>query len=185
MYVSERALEAHRAHVARMQKWRALSARVRQDPELAITAKKPEEPVIDRRWQTIARGTVTPEMDPTPPTVMALGYWRPDPLRRYPAPAPLSVIDIQRAVCRHFHMDRCNLLAMRRTTNVVFPRQIAMYLAKALTGNSYPEIGRRFGGRHHTTVLHAVRKIEALRLNNSELESMINTIKGSLNVAVD
>ena len=183
MYVSERALEAHRAHVARMQKWRALSARVRQDPESAVTTKKPEEPVIDRRWQTIARGMLTPEMDPTPPTVMALGYWRPDPLRCYPA--PLSVIDIQRAVCRHFHIDKSNLLSRRLTANVVFPRQIAMYLAKTLTRHSYPEIGRRFGGRDHTTVLHAARKIEALRLNNSELESMINTIKGSLNVAVD
>jgi chromosomal replication initiator protein len=53
-------------------------------------------------------------------------------------------------------------LSSRRTANVVRPRQIAMYLAKTLTLRSLPEIGRRFGGRDHTTVLHAVRKIETL-----------------------
>jgi chromosomal replication initiator protein len=71
-------------------------------------------------------------------------------------------------------VTRADLLSSRRTAVVVKPRQIAMYLAKTLTLRSLPEIGRRFGGRDHTTVLHAVRKIESLshadRALNDELE---------------
>ena len=65
-------------------------------------------------------------------------------------------------VARQYNVSRSDLLSSRRTANVVRPRQVAMYLAKTLTLRSLPEIGRRFGGRDHTTVLHAVRKIEAL-----------------------
>jgi chromosomal replication initiator protein len=70
--------------------------------------------------------------------------------------------DIQKAVANHFSVSRSDLTSARRTSNVVRPRQIAMYLAKTLTPRSLPEIGRRFGGRDHTTVLHAVRKVASL-----------------------
>jgi chromosomal replication initiator protein len=63
-------------------------------------------------------------------------------------------------VARHFSITRADVLSSRRTAIVVRPRHVAMYLAKSLTSNSLPEIGRRFGGRDHTTVMHAVRKIE-------------------------
>jgi chromosomal replication initiator protein len=63
---------------------------------------------------------------------------------------------------------------------VVRPRQIAMYLAKALTPRSLPEIGRRFGGRDHTTVLHAVRKIESLSGQDSGLAGEIDLLKRML-----
>ena len=69
------------------------------------------------------------------------------------------------------------LLSSRRTANVVRPRQIAMYLAKTLTLRSLPEIGRRFGGRDHTTVLHAVRKIESLVGNDNVLAEEIELLK--------
>ncbi len=72
----------------------------------------------------------------------------------------VRIEEIQRIVARHYNVNRSDLLSSRRTANVVRPRQIAMYLAKTLTLRSLPEIGRRFGGRDHTTVLHAVRKIE-------------------------
>ena len=71
-------------------------------------------------------------------------------------------------------------LSSRRTANVVRPRQIAMYLAKTLTLRSLPEIGRRFGGRDHTTVLHAVRKIESLIGQDTSLAAEIEAIKGQL-----
>jgi chromosomal replication initiator protein len=77
-------------------------------------------------------------------------------------PRRIKIEDIQRAVSLHFNVSRADMLSARRTANVVRPRQIAMYLAKTLTLRSLPEIGRRFGGRDHTTVLHAVRKIENL-----------------------
>jgi chromosomal replication initiator protein len=71
-------------------------------------------------------------------------------------------------------------LSSRRTANVVRPRQVAMYLAKTLTLRSLPEIGRRFGGRDHTTVLHAVRKIENLVSNDTSLAEEIELLKRQL-----
>jgi chromosomal replication initiator protein len=82
-------------------------------------------------------------------------------------PKRVRIEDIQRVVARQYNVSRADLLSSRRTANVVRPRQVAMYLAKVLTLRSLPEIGRRFGGRDHTTVLHAVRKIEALAGNDS------------------
>ena len=72
-------------------------------------------------------------------------------------PKRVKIEDIQRVVARQYNVSRSDLLSSRRTANVVRPRQVAMYLAKTLTLRSLPEIGRRFGGRDHTTVLHAVR----------------------------
>ena len=77
-------------------------------------------------------------------------------------------------------MSRADLLSSRRTANVVRPRQVAMYLAKILTLRSLPEIGRRFGGRDHTTVLHAVRKIESLAGNDSAFAEEIEALKRQL-----
>ena len=71
-------------------------------------------------------------------------------------PKRVKIEDIQRIVARQYNVSRADLLSSRRTANVVRPRQVAMYLAKTLTLRSLPEIGRRFGGRDHTTVLHAV-----------------------------
>ena len=77
-------------------------------------------------------------------------------------PKRVKIEDIQKLVASHYNVSRSDILSERRTAAVVKPRQIAMYLAKVLTLRSLPEIGRRFGGRDHTTVLHAVRKIEKL-----------------------
>jgi chromosomal replication initiator protein len=84
-------------------------------------------------------------------------------------PKRVKIEDIQRIVARQYNVSRADLLSSRRTANVVRPRQVAMYLAKTLTLRSLPEIGRRFGGRDHTTVLHAVRKIEGLVGNDAML----------------
>ncbi len=73
---------------------------------------------------------------------------------------PVRIDDILRIVGRHYNVPKADLLSPRRARSIVFPRQIGMYLAKKLTSRSLPEIGRRFGGRDHSTVLHAVRKIE-------------------------
>lgn len=88
----------------------------------------------------------------------------------------IRVEDIIRVVCKHYGVSRVDVISHRRTANVVRPRQVAMYLAKTLTCQSLPEIGRRFGGRDHTTVLHAVRKIERLvetdRVLRDEVEAL-------------
>ncbi|MGH1589054.1 chromosomal replication initiator protein DnaA [Methylobacterium phyllosphaerae] len=75
-------------------------------------------------------------------------------------PKRIKIEDIQKLVASRYNVSRSDILSERRTAAVVKPRQIAMYLSKVLTLRSLPEIGRRFGGRDHTTVLHAVRKIE-------------------------
>jgi chromosomal replication initiator protein len=95
-------------------------------------------------------------------------------------PKRVRIEDIQRIVARQYNVSRADLLSSRRTANVVRPRQVAMYLAKVLTLRSLPEIGRRFGGRDHTTVLHAVRKIENLAGNDSALAEEIESLKRQL-----
>jgi chromosomal replication initiator protein len=92
----------------------------------------------------------------------------------------VRIEDIQRIVARQYNVSRSDLLSSRRTANVVRPRQIAMYLAKTLTLRSLPEIGRRFGGRDHTTVLHAVRKIEGLIGSDNSLAAEIESLKSQL-----
>ncbi|HEX2216301.1 MAG TPA: chromosomal replication initiator protein DnaA [Xanthobacteraceae bacterium] len=95
-------------------------------------------------------------------------------------PKRIKIEDIQRTVARHFNVSRADMLSSRRTANVVRPRQIAMYLAKTLTLRSLPEIGRRFGGRDHTTVLHAVRKIEGLVDKDQVLAEELEVLKRML-----
>jgi chromosomal replication initiator protein len=95
-------------------------------------------------------------------------------------PKRVKIEDIQRIVARQYNVSRADLLSSRRTANVVRPRQVAMYLAKTLTLRSLPEIGRRFGGRDHTTVLHAVRKIENLVNTDNALAEEIEILKRQL-----
>jgi chromosomal replication initiator protein len=95
-------------------------------------------------------------------------------------PRRVKIEDIQRVVARQYNVSRADLLSSRRTANVVRPRQVAMYLAKTLTLRSLPEIGRRFGGRDHTTVLHAVRKIENLVNTDAGLAEEIELLKRQL-----
>ena len=92
----------------------------------------------------------------------------------------VRIEDILRIVSRHYKVPRNDLLSSRRSRDVVRPRQIAMYLAKSLTSRSLPEIGRRFGGRDHTTVLHSVRKVEQMMKDDSELTQEIELLKRML-----
>jgi chromosomal replication initiator protein len=95
-------------------------------------------------------------------------------------PKRVKIEDIQKLVASHYNVTRADILSSRRTANVVLPRQIAMFLSKSLTLRSLPEIGRRFGGRDHTTVLHAVRKIDALTKTDSAVSEEIELLKRTL-----
>jgi len=95
-------------------------------------------------------------------------------------PKRVKIEDIQKLVANRFSVTRADILSARRTATVVKPRQIAMYLSKVLTPRSLPEIGRRFGGRDHTTVLHAVRKIEGLAKTDSSLNEELELLKRML-----
>ena len=93
-------------------------------------------------------------------------------------PRKVKIEEIQRIVALRYNVSRGDLISSRRTATVVRPRQIAMYLAKTLTLRSLPEIGRRFGGRDHTTVLHACRVIRELRDSQTRMnEDYLNLLR--------
>ncbi|MEY4269345.1 MAG: Chromosomal replication initiator protein DnaA [Pseudomonadota bacterium] len=92
----------------------------------------------------------------------------------------ITIDEIQRAVCAHYRLDKSEMSSKRRVRAIARPRQVAMYLAKELTPRSYPEIGRKFGGRDHSTVIHAVRAVEALRAADSDLDNDIVSIRRAL-----
>ena len=92
----------------------------------------------------------------------------------------ITIDDIQKATSEHYGMKQADLLSERRNRAIARPRQAAMWLAKQLTTRSLPDIGRRFGGRDHTTVLHAVRRIEALRAEDPVLSQDLETITRKL-----
>ena len=87
---------------------------------------------------------------------------------------------IQKRVGEHFGLRAQDLKVRSNSKGIAFPRQVAMYLVKQLTAASLPEIGRQFGGKHHTTVLHSINKIDALRRNDKELNRTINRLLDSL-----
>lgn len=95
-------------------------------------------------------------------------------------PKRVKIEDIQKLVATRYNVSRADILSERRTAAVVKPRQIAMYLSKQLTLRSLPEIGRRFGGRDHTTVLHAVRKIEKQVGEDRSLSEEVELLKRML-----
>ena len=88
----------------------------------------------------------------------------------------VTIVEIQNRVARHFNLDVEDMFSVRRDRRIVRPRQVAMFLAKALTVHSLPEIGRHFGGRDHTTVLYAIRRIEELRAQDENLNREIEAI---------
>jgi len=93
----------------------------------------------------------------------------------------VRIEEIIKTVSRHFGVSKPDILSQRRHRSVVWPRQIGMYLAKQLTARSLPEIGRRFGNRDHTTVLHAIRKIDRELEGNPRLRDELEELKKMLN----
>jgi chromosomal replication initiator protein len=86
---------------------------------------------------------------------------------------------VQKAVADHYSLKVSELKSKNNSKSVAMPRQIAMYLCKALTNASLPEIGRSFGGKHHSTVIHSIRKVEHLRQSQGDFNTVINTLMAS------
>lgn len=91
-------------------------------------------------------------------------------------PGEASIQTIQRVVCDHYKVSMRDLLSPRRLAGIVFPRHVAFYLAKTMTKKSLPDIGRRFGGRDHTTILYGVRRITAMILADSALAAEVSAL---------
>jgi chromosomal replication initiator protein len=94
----------------------------------------------------------------------------------------LTIEEIQKRVADYFGIKVSDIQSSRRTQNITRPRQVAMYLAKILTSRSLPEIGRKFGGRDHTTVLHAVRKVEEVLAQDREFAEDLRILRRTLEV---
>lgn len=92
----------------------------------------------------------------------------------------ISTEAVLRAVASFFSLRPAQLKAKNNSRPIAVPRQIAMYICKELTNNSLPQIGKDFGGKHHTTVLHSIRKIDSLRKKDSEIDAAVNAIVKSL-----
>jgi len=92
----------------------------------------------------------------------------------------VTVEKIQKIICHRFKIKPSQIKSKNNSPKIAFPRQIAMYLAKELTKSSLPEIGKKFGGKHHTTVIHSLRKIEKLRNEDPEFNKEINSLIGLL-----
>ncbi|MBP9828871.1 MAG: chromosomal replication initiator protein DnaA [Proteobacteria bacterium] len=92
----------------------------------------------------------------------------------------LTVEEIQRKVAEYFNIKMSDMVSNRRMQNIARPRQVAMFIAKQLTSKSLPEIGRKFGGRDHTTILHAVRKVQELCADDFDFANDVEILKRSL-----
>ena len=87
----------------------------------------------------------------------------------------ISIESIQKYVANYFHMKPAELKSKNNAKQIALPRQIAMYLCKNLTDASLPEIGKRFGGKHHSTVIHAIKKIDGKREHERDFDKMVNS----------
>jgi chromosomal replication initiator protein len=92
----------------------------------------------------------------------------------------ITMESVLRAVAEQFQLQPAQLKQKSNARQIAYPRQIAMYLIKELTQSSLPEIGRMFGGKHHTTVLHSVKKIDTLRQKDPDLNRLIHKVSDSI-----
>ncbi|SFR00567.1 chromosomal replication initiator protein DnaA [Poseidonocella sedimentorum] len=92
----------------------------------------------------------------------------------------ITVEEIQRKVCEHYNIRLSDMLGPKRLRTFARPRQVAMYLSKNMTSRSLPEIGKRFGGRDHTTVMHGVRRIDELRLQDGQIDEDLELLRRAL-----
>jgi hypothetical protein len=167
-----------------------LAAEARRERERKIAAKAQPDSEIACPSASVRSGAVPPSPSPVSAgkgngpqkAVRArsqIWFWIVEEINPR-LPPRVSIEDIQVAVEQHCKVGHLDLISARRTACLVRPRQIAMFLARHLTPNSLPVIGRQFGGRDHTTVLHAVRKIEWLRTRDKTLAGDIEAIARAL-----
>ena len=92
----------------------------------------------------------------------------------------ITVENIQKIIANHFQIKTSDLKSAKRLKTIVLPRQIAMYISRKLTSASYPEIGAKFGGKDHSTVIHAINKINKAIEDDLQLRSTIEKLTNSI-----
>lgn len=148
----------HAAHKARLER---MGAPPRYQAPVISLEKPPVKPqAIDAGWEEM---------------------WFYDLLQGFKEPRQtVAVREIINAVCKHYDVTTFDLMSQRRTKDISLPRQVAMYFCRTLTPHSFAEIGRRFGGRDHSTALHATQKIEGLLGYDLKLTCDVNALKRAL-----
>jgi chromosomal replication initiator protein len=96
----------------------------------------------------------------------------------------ITIEDIQKTVVSYYNISMNDFMSSRRSRSVARPRQIAMYLSKKMTTKSLPDIGRRFSGRDHTTVIHAIKKVEELMIQDKNFENEVKDLNQKLTKTV-
>lgn len=142
----------HRDHVARQQRIRAAAVGRKAIEAAKVNIDDAQVDILEKRWEDRQKEA----------------WFEIISEKAAPGHAP-KIDNILRVSCKYFDLTYNQMISARRTAPVVYARQIAMYLSKFHTAKSYPEIGRRFGDRDHTTVLHAHRKIERNILTDAAL----------------
>ena len=129
----------------------------------------------------LTRLTARASLDGMEPADIDLGYAK-DVLKGFTTDQSSNVSSdmIVRAVASFFSLKPAQLKAKNNSRPIAVPRQIAMYICKELTHHSLPQIGKDFGGKHHTTVLHSIRKIDSLRKKDPKISAVLNEIVKSL-----
>jgi chromosomal replication initiator protein len=112
-------------------------------------------------------------MQTSAPSLLTVAEWREAALT---LPGVVTAAHLQDQVAEHFGLHRSTLMGPRRNRSVAWPRMVAMFLCRQLTTLSYPEIGALFGGRDHSTVISAVRKVDRLRCENAAVEQLLQTL---------
>lgn len=164
------------AAVARMDRAKYVASHAHPDsPIVILSASERANLAPEKPLKTLPRTMDTP-YPPMPPLTITLmvgevtiSYSR-----------DLTIEKIQDVVAKHFNVRRFDLVSNRRTRNITHPRQVAMYFATLITPHSSPMIGRNFGKRDHTTVLHAVKKISAMRIKDAECAFDLDVIERNL-----
>ena len=128
---------------------------------------------------------VVPAIDDMPrlPLVMPKGY-RKSVSQQFTEVTPrLTIEEIKKTVTDFYQLEPGSMESKSRARSVARPRQVAMYLCKHMTDRSFPEIGRRFGGRDHSTVIHGIRAIEELRIQDPQIHKAVNILENKLKIA--
>ncbi len=188
----------HRVYVVTIDETKPVTPLPRPRPNAEALRQHYEE--LERR-QRMAMATPQPALVPPPPTSPVTPTLPArEPVDRA-TPGEQTIKDvpdrlwarrlahahpIQRVImvtAREFGLELSDITGPRRSAHIVRPRQVAMYLAKTLTAHSLPEIGRRFGGKDHTTVLHAVRKVEGLIAGDPDLAHVVAALRARIQEA--
>jgi hypothetical protein len=169
------------AAAARRERERKIAAHARPDTPIAHPPAlvRPQPASSLRRLPISAAAPCPSERQERPPAPTGTWFWIVEEINPSPPREP-SLEEIQGAVDRHFQAAHLKLISARRDAGVLRSRQIAMFLAKNLTSYSLRAIGSKFGGRDHTTVLYAVRRIAALQARDQRLAADLGTIRRTL-----